>query len=82
MTTSTTRRARTTQSRHDEQSGALVGTGTLLRFMLRRDRVRFPAWVLGLTLLLVYFASALGLVQAMNFGEALGRAGLGPAGSP
>ena len=26
--------------------------------------------------------SALGLVQAMNFGEALGRAGVGPAGSP
>lgn len=26
--------------------------------------------------------SALGLAQAMNFGEALGRAGLGPAGSP
>lgn len=26
--------------------------------------------------------NTLGLVQAMNFGEALGRAGLGPAGSP
>ena len=62
MTTSTSPRVRTTESRHDEQGGALVGTGALLRFMLRRDRVRFPAWVLGLTMLLAYFANALGLV--------------------
>lgn len=39
--------------------GALAGTGTLLRFMLRRDRVRFPAWTLGLALLMGYFTSAL-----------------------
>ncbi|MEV0155871.1 ABC transporter permease [Micromonospora sp. NPDC050686] len=38
---------------------AVTGTGTLLRFMLRRDRIRFPAWTLGLTLLMTYFASAL-----------------------
>lgn len=41
---------------------SLAGTGTLLRFMLRRDRVRFPAWVLGMTAMLAYFANALGLV--------------------
>lgn len=44
------------------QNGAFTGTGTLLRFMLRRDRLRLPAWVLGLTLLMVYFSTALGTV--------------------
>jgi ABC-2 type transport system permease protein len=42
--------------------GTLAGVGTLLRFMLRRDRIRFPSWTLGLTLLLAYFANALQLV--------------------
>ncbi|MDG4791140.1 ABC transporter permease [Micromonospora sp. WMMD1102] len=36
-----------------------TGTGTLLRFMLRRDRIRFPGWVLGLTLMMVYYSAAL-----------------------
>ncbi|MFC5750171.1 hypothetical protein [Actinomadura rugatobispora] len=31
--------------------GTLTGTGTLLRFILRRDRFRFPAWTVGLTAL-------------------------------
>ncbi|AJK69669.1 ABC transporter permease [Corynebacterium marinum] len=44
------------------QTGAFTGTGILLRFMLRRDRWRLPAWVLGLTLLMVYFSTALGTV--------------------
>lgn len=48
-----------TQSR---RGGSLAGTWKLLRFMLRRDRIRFPAWVLGLTALLAYFANALGLI--------------------
>lgn len=42
--------------------GALTGTWRLLAFMLRRDRIRLPAWVLGLTALLAYFGLALGLV--------------------
>jgi len=45
------------------QRGTLTGTGTLLRFMLRRDRVRLPAWVLGLTALWAYFANALGTIM-------------------
>lgn len=40
----------------------MTGTGTLLRHMLRRDRWRLPAWVLGLSLLMVYFSTALGTV--------------------
>lgn len=39
--------------------GRVTGTGTLLRFMLRRDRIRLPAWTLGLALLMGYFATAL-----------------------
>ncbi len=42
--------------------GTLAGTGTLLRFMLRRDRVRFPAWTLGVALLMGYFTTALNSV--------------------
>lgn len=30
-------------------SNALAGTGTLIRFMLRRDRVRLPLWILAIT---------------------------------
>lgn len=44
------------------RGGSLAGTAKLLRFMLRRDRVRFPVWVLGMTAMLAYFANALGLV--------------------
>ena len=35
---------------------ALAGTGTLIRFILRRDRIRLAAWLLGTTVLLLYFA--------------------------
>ncbi|MBN8206115.1 ABC transporter permease [Microbacterium esteraromaticum] len=42
--------------------GSLTGTGRLLLFMLRRDRVRFTSWVLGLTLMMAYFANAIGLI--------------------
>ncbi|PYG01882.1 ABC-2 type transport system permease protein [Georgenia satyanarayanai] len=63
MTTTTLATSPASTHRRDRERGSsLVGTGTLLRFMLRRDRVRFPAWVLGLTMLLAYFATALGLV--------------------
>src|SRR5699024_2506495 len=35
-------------------SGALTGTGTLLRFMLRRDRIRLPAWLIGISIFVPY----------------------------
>src|SRR5262245_259072 len=31
-----------------KSSGGLTGAGTLLRLMLRRDRIRLPVWVLGI----------------------------------
>ncbi|NKY58389.1 ABC transporter permease [Nocardia flavorosea] len=37
----------------------LAGTGALVRLDLRRDRIKLPAWVLGITLMSVYYASAL-----------------------
>lgn len=37
----------------------LAGTGTLVRFLLRRDRIRLPAWAGGLGLFIVYVSTAL-----------------------
>jgi ABC-2 type transport system permease protein len=37
----------------------LTGVGRLLWFMLRRDRIRLPGWVFGLTLMMAYFTTAL-----------------------
>lgn len=56
----------TTASRGARRSGtaAISGTGVLLRFMVRRDRVRLPAWVLGLTALMGYFVTALEQIYA------------------
>ena len=34
----------------------------LLRFILHRDRIRFPAWVLGITKLVVYVSNAIGFI--------------------
>lgn len=46
------------------RGGTLTGTGTLLRFMLRRDRIRFFGWVLGLPLFMAYFVQALQVVYS------------------
>lgn len=45
-----------------DRGHSLTGTMKLLWFMLRRDRIRFPAWVLAMTAMLAYFSSALGTV--------------------
>lgn len=37
----------------------LAGTGTLVRFSLRRDRIKLPAWVGGLGLFVIYIGAAL-----------------------
>src|SRR5699024_12788502 len=55
----------TARASHRAQNAAnesFAGTWTLLGFMLRRDRIWLPAWLLGRTALLAYFANALGLV--------------------
>src|SRR5699024_7598825 len=39
--------------------GTLAGTGVLLRFLLRRDRIKLPGWTLGIAVFGVYYATAL-----------------------
>lgn len=41
-----------------EGGGTLAGTATLVRFMLRRDRIRIPLWVGALTLMTVATAGS------------------------
>jgi ABC-2 type transport system permease protein len=41
------------------RGNSLTGTGTLVRFLLRRDRIKLPAWVLGISLFAFYYAAAL-----------------------
>jgi ABC-2 type transport system permease protein len=38
---------------------SLAGTRTLIRFMLRRDRIKLPAWLLGITFFVFYYGAAL-----------------------
>ncbi|USQ79217.1 hypothetical protein NF556_16580 [Ornithinimicrobium faecis] len=60
MTATTTTHA-PVRSEHSGRTGSpsLAGTGTLVRFLLRRDRIKLPAWVGGLGLFVIYIGSAL-----------------------
>jgi len=54
------RRAASAPGRADAgRSGSLTGWTTLLRFVLRRDRVRIPVWTASVALLFAYAAVAL-----------------------
>lgn len=85
MSTQTTAEAR---NGHSVQPQPLAGLGTLMRLIIRRDRVRGPAWVVGIVLLvLVGAASTIGLYntpeQLQNYadltsGQAAIKAILGP----
>nr|WP_255316694.1 hypothetical protein [Nesterenkonia sp. Act20] len=68
--------------------GRLSGTGVLLRFMLRQDRLRLSLWVLGIGLMSFYVANAVQaivsdedeLVQMAGvFTDPVGRLMTGPA---
>lgn len=65
----------------------LTGTGRLLRFMLRRDRVRTTVWVMGIGLAGFYFAHAVRMVAADHtelaslasmYADPIGRMMVGP----
>lgn len=59
VTTATRPRTRGEAPRHTGRDGSTrTGTGTLVRFMLRRDRVKLPLWVGGLGLFVVYLGTA------------------------
>lgn len=87
MTTQTfTKEARHAPSPAGKQS-TLAGTGTLLRFMLRRDRIRTTAWVLGIALAGFYFANAIQIIAETEedlvslsgmYADPIGRMMVGP----
>lgn len=75
-------------TRNRERGSALAGTRTLVRFYLRRDRIKLPAWVGGLGLVVVYIGTALPALapteedlQALSplFAQPVGRMFTGPA---
>ncbi|MCH8563485.1 hypothetical protein LTI14_09720 [Nesterenkonia sp. YGD6] len=92
MTTAQARSSNRSGNRSGSTSGqtqaSLVGTGVLLRFLLRQDRVRLSLWVVGIGLMSFYVANA---VQALVtdeaelaqmaglFAEPVGRLMTGPA---
>lgn len=69
------------------RQSALTGTGTLLRLMLRRDRLRTPAWVAGISVMGFYFAHAIGVIAETEqellsltsmYADPVGRMMVGP----
>lgn len=88
MSTATPHRRQSTEMTTTRTRSALAGTGTLVRFFLRRDRVKLPAWVGGLGLVVVYIGAALPTLapteedlQALSplFSQPVGRMFTGPA---
>ena len=82
-----TRDGRQTSARH-AGGGSFTATGTLVRFMLRRDRIKLPAWVGGLGIFVVYISAALPQLApeesdlssaVVLFGQPVGRMLTGPA---
>lgn len=67
-------------------SAALAGTGTMVRFWLRRDRVRLPAWVVGFGVFMLYLIAALPVAYDFDAGggpielfqQPVGRMMIGP----
>ena len=77
----------TTTTSHAPSYSSLTGTGTLLRFMLRRDRIRTLAWVAGIGVMGFYFAQAVQVIAedqeslaslAGLYADPVGRMMIGP----
>ena len=71
----------------EREPGNLTGVVTLVRFLLRRDRIKLPAWTGGLGLFVVYLAAALPSIAADEqelrsatalFADPVGRMLIGP----
>lgn len=43
----------------DVGTAPLAGVGTMIRFILRRDRIKLPAWIIGHGLFVIYITAAL-----------------------
>ena len=85
--TATTTSPRRQNAPLDERSSNLAGTAILVRFMLRRDRVKLPAWTGGLGLFVVYLVAALPSIAETEgdlaattqlFADPVGRLLIGP----
>jgi ABC-2 type transport system ATP-binding protein len=68
-------------------TGPFTGVWTLVRFMLRRDRIRLPAWAAGLGVFVLYLSTALPAVYETEadlraavgvFADPVGRMLVGP----
>jgi ABC-2 type transport system permease protein len=57
--TTTAQRPLSPDASTSSRGSSLTGTGTLIRFILRRDRIKLPAWLLGITLFVYYYGAAL-----------------------
>lgn len=69
-------------TRRSARTQPLTGTGTLIRFILRRDRIKLPAWLLGLTVLVFYYGAVLPTVyQTDEQLQAASQFGTGPVGA-
>src|SRR5699024_4572649 len=69
-------------------NASLAGTGTLIRFFLRKDRIKLPAWLAGFALFVAYVGSAIPTIapeqsdlagMAPIFSQPVGRMFTGPA---
>lgn len=69
-------------------AASLAGTGTLIRFFLRVDRIKLPAWLAGFALFVAYIGSALPVLAPEEedlagivpmFSQPVGRMFTGPA---
>ncbi|MFU8841172.1 MAG: ABC transporter permease [Nitriliruptoraceae bacterium] len=67
--------------------GSLTGVGTLVRFLLRRDRIKLPAWTGALGLFVVYLTAAFPQIAGTEeelrnasalFNDPVGRMLIGP----
>lgn len=59
MTATTATAAAPSAVSHDDGRSPLAGAATLVRFQLRRDRIKLPAWTAGLGAFVLYVVSAL-----------------------
>lgn len=77
----------TASRRKADRSSPIAGTATLVRFMLRRDRLKLTAWAAGLGLYVVYIGTAIPEVAPTEadlsatvplLGQPIGRMFTGP----
>ncbi len=64
------------------RGNAVTGTWKLVRFLARRDRIKLPAWVLGISVFVLYYGAALPqLYQTQEDMQAITQLIHGPVGA-